>query len=63
VWDLGERTLWIVVAGLCAFSFFWGVAASVEQQRELSFFGVLVSLSVQGAQEKFLENPIYGDSK
>jgi cytochrome bd-type quinol oxidase subunit 2 len=60
VWDLG-RTLWIVVAGLCAFSFFWGVAASVEHQRDLSFFGVLVALSVRGAQAKFLENPICGD--
>ena len=40
----------VAVAGLCAFSFLWGVAASLEPQREPSFFGVLVSLSVAGAQ-------------
>jgi hypothetical protein len=50
VWDFGRPTMQVAVAGLCAFSFLWGVAASLEPQREPSFFGVLVSLSVAGAQ-------------
>ena len=29
VWDFGRPTMQVAVAGLCAFSFLWGVAASL----------------------------------